>query len=390
LVFTIHLLGHVALPWHYGSEEWCGISDLPTGIHGKAGRRSMLSTREVWEKLCNDSLEKFGCCLADYVTSVSDSYLKDDVASFVDGAIKGKSGHIYNGCDWDYDKLRSSVLGDQQLQHTETGQEPYQTRQELRNSLLTKDLSNTSQKLDPTEQLEKPLEPFESDGPLVLMTGRLTPQKGVDLLLDAVPSVKKSVPDAKFLLFLLPSGDSQLSEMIDSEVRRYEDNVRVIYGRHPALYIAAHLAADVYAMPSRSEPFGISALEAMATGNPVVATRTGGLRETILDISIHREKGTGLLVPGEDVESLAESLVSLLLVTSIDHQTQIERQEVLDVANRIPIKSLRNMVTDDPMVGSKLRDNCIARVENSFRWVNAGRMALERYREAVSRTNRPA
>jgi starch synthase len=390
LVFTIHLLSHMALPWHFCSEEWCGVSDQPISQHGMVGRRSMLTTREVYEKICHGSLEKFGSYLADYVTSVSDSYLKDDVSAFVDGAIKGKSGYIYNGCDWDYDKLRSDVLSDQQFSHLGPGQKPLETRQELRNSLLTRTLSNISQNLNPDNGLEKLVEPFDSDGPLVLMTGRLTPQKGVDLLLEAVPHVKKTIPHAKFLLFLLQSGESHLEETISSTAGQHQDSVRVIYGKHPAQYIAAHLAADVYVMPSRSEPFGISALEAMATGNPVVATRTGGLRETILDISVHREKGTGLLVPVEDVASLVESLVSLLLVTSVDEQTQLNRQEVLDIANRIPVKLLRKMVLDDQRLGSKLRSNCIARVETDFRWINAGRMALERYRAAADLSNRRA
>ena len=390
LVFTIHLLSRMALPWHYGSEEWCGITDLPLGIRGIAGRKGKLTTREVWENLCHDSLEKFGSYLADYVTSVSHAYLESDVSAFVDGPIKGKSGYIYNGCDWDLDKLRSSVLDERESLLLGTGKIPHETRSGLRNALLTKAISRIGQDLKPRNAAEEAVEPFDSDGPLVLMTGRLTPQKGVDLLLDAVGDVRKSVPKARFLLFLLQSGDAQLSEMIEKIKGQQHQSTRVIYGRHPALYIAAHLAADVYAMPSRSEPFGIGALEAMATGNPVVATRTGGLRETILDISIHREKGTGLLIPEEDVKSLAESLVSMIMVASIDEQIQLGNPKALDLANRIPLTFLRKMVKDDPRLGSKLRSNCIARVENDFRWVNAGRMALERYGEATSLTRKRA
>src|SRR5437879_9777296 len=107
------------------------------------------------------------------------------------------------------------------------------------------------------------------------MTGRLSPQKGIDILLDAVPLVRKAIPETRFLLFLLPSNDSDLARTTLDKAEKYPDNVRVILGRHPSIYLLSHLAADVYAMPSRSEPFGISALEAMVTGNPVVGTSVG-------------------------------------------------------------------------------------------------------------------
>ena len=65
----------------------------------------------------------------------------------------------------------------------------------------------------------------------------------------------------------------------------------------PQRYTAlAHISADAYAMPSRWEPFGITALEAMATGNPVVGTRVGGITETVLDILDHGgRRGPGAL-----------------------------------------------------------------------------------------------
>ena len=64
--------------------------------------------------------------------------------------------------------------------------------------------------------------------------------------------------------------------------------------------------AAVVVVPSRSEGLGLSALEAMAAGKPVVASAVGGLREVV----IHEE--TGLLVPPEDPAALAAALKSLL------------------------------------------------------------------------------
>jgi starch synthase len=218
------------------------------------------------------------------------------------------------------------------------------------------------------------------------MTGRLSPQKGVDLLLEAVPLVRKVIPETKFLLFLLPSNDSDLTKRTVEKAEKYPNNVRVIFGRHPSIYLLSHLVADVYAMPSRSEPFGISALEAMVTGNPVVGTSVGGITETVLDISTNGESGTGILTPPEKVAKLAESLVSLLIVMQIDERTQQGQEDRAGVARKIPLEQIARMVVKNRSLGSKIRENCRNRVSKRFRWTNAGQMALKRYTTASSLT----
>ena len=63
---------------------------------------------------------------------------------------------------------------------------------------------------------------------------------------------------------------------------------------------------DVLAVPSSRESFGLAALEAMACGTPIVATRVGGLPELILDGE------TGMLVPPEDERAMADALLAIL------------------------------------------------------------------------------
>src|SRR3989442_13414500 len=294
LVFTVHLLSGVTLPWHYASEDWCGIRDVQYSARTNGKRVSTLKYSQVWRDVCRNSLEKFGCYAADYVTSVSHTYLTNDVHNYVGDIIRGKSGHIYNGCDWNPAEIESTVTTDfKEISPTPIDGEP--KRWDLREYLLTKGISKIgkeSETKDPARLHEDSskrengsVEAFRSDGPLVLMTGRLSPQKGVDVLLDAIPPVCRVVPETKFLLFLLPSNDSRAMSSTVGKAAKYPDNVRVIFRKHTSVYLLSHLAADVYAMPSRSEPFGISALEAMITGNPIVGSRVGGITETVFDMS---------------------------------------------------------------------------------------------------------
>jgi glycosyltransferase involved in cell wall biosynthesis len=116
--------------------------------------------------------------------------------------------------------------------------------------------------------------------PLVLFVGRLTTQKGPDLLLEAVPGILHNRGDAKVVFV----GDGDMRGGL--EQRAEELGVR-----HAVRFLGAmdacgdlinlYKSADVVCIPSRNEPFGIVVLEAWAAGKPVVATRNGGTRDII-------------------------------------------------------------------------------------------------------------
>ena len=399
LVFTIHLLGRVSLPWHYGSEEWCGIQDLQHDV--MIGRRGVFTRgyRHVWEEYCHNSLERFGCYEANYVTSVSSSYLTHDVSDYVGNVITGKSGHIYNGCDWDNEEINSMVRVDQASERPTGQNDQYLNRWDLRRHLLTQGLaqakpivegqSNLDRSQEQQDQSNRLIKPFEEDGPLVLMTGRLSPQKGVDILLDAVPRVLKALPGTKFLFFLLPSNNPDSNKSTSMVAGGYPRNVRLIFGRDRPLYLLSHVAADVYAMPSRVEPFGISALEAMITGNPVVGADVGGLRETVLDIQKYGDRGTGILTPAEDARSLSSVLISMIITMKIDESSQRGEVDMNYSVEEIPSKPIREMVGKNPRFGSMIRENGRSRVEEKFRWKNAGLLALARYAKAKQLSAKP-
>src|SRR6266571_792623 len=370
LVFTIHLLGRVSLPWHYGSEAWCGIQDLQHDV--RMGRKGVftLGYRQVWEEYCHDSLERFGCYEANYVTSVSSSYLTHDVSDYVGNAVTGKSGHVYNGCDWDNEEINSMVRVNQASERPIGLNDQYLNRWDLRRHLLTQGLAqakpivegenNFDRSQDQQDQSKRPIEPFEEDGPLVLMTGRLSPQKGVDILLDAVPRVLKAFPGTKFLLFLLPSNNPDSNKSTSMVAAGYPGNVRLIFGRDRPLYLLSHVGADV-----------------------------GGLRETVLDIQKYGDRGTGILTPAEDARSLSSVLISMIITMKIDESSQRGEVDMNYLVEEIPSKPIREMVGKNPRFGSMIRENGRSRVEEKFRWKNAGLLALARYAKAKQLSAKP-
>lgn len=359
LVFTSHLIGFKRLPWHYMSADWSGLREREGGqyiwVDGSFSFRS--GFREVWEAMSGGSFERFGSYEADFVTSVSQSYLENDVLGYVGQGIRGKSDFVYNGCDWNYQEMRKATL--KKLGLTETSDDVLPpVRSRVRSFLLEEILAEKGGR-----------DSFNRDGPLVLMTGRLDRQKGADVLLKAVPSVLEQIPESKFLLLLIPptgGGDSYARE-VRKEVGELSDNVRLAEGNSSSfVYQLSYLSSDVYVIPSRWEPFGITALEAMATGNPVVGTATGGIRETVVDILEDKGGGTGRLVPLGDSQELARGVVSLLSVMMVAEGAKGD-------PGLIAYEPLRAAVMEDPSFGAKLRERCIRRVKERFTWAHAAR-----------------
>ncbi len=134
-------------------------------------------------------------------------------------------------------------------------------------------------------------------GPVVLVAGRLEPAKGVDLALASWPQLRAHHPDAVLLI----AGDGP--DRADVE-RLAGPGVRLLGWRTDVPALCA--AADVVAVPSRHESFGIIAQEAAAAAVPVVASRVGGLPEVVLD------GVTGVLVPPLDPAALASAISALL------------------------------------------------------------------------------
>jgi glycosyltransferase involved in cell wall biosynthesis len=138
-------------------------------------------------------------------------------------------------------------------------------------------------------------------GPIALFCGRLTAQKGVEVLLNAWRTVVQRIPDARLLI----AGDGPERERLEGDAP-------------PGVSFCGRLAHDeidriaasawIQVVPSIGfEPFGLVAAEAMMRGTAVVCSRVGGLPEVVQD------EITGKLVPPGDSEGLAATMIAMLL-----------------------------------------------------------------------------
>ncbi len=138
--------------------------------------------------------------------------------------------------------------------------------------------------------------------PIVGNVAALVPHKGQRYLVDAAALVLQHIPDARFLI--VGSGELELSLQHQIKQRYLERHV-ILTGFRPDI-LSLHKGFDLFVMSSVTEGLGTSALDAMACGRAVIATRTGGLSEVV----DHDE--TGLLVPVSDPKALADAIVRLL------------------------------------------------------------------------------
>jgi len=143
---------------------------------------------------------------------------------------------------------------------------------------------------------------FAEDDPIIVALGRLEPQKGHRILLEAHARVLREVPRAR----LVCVGTGALAQELRDQTRRLqiEDGVRFVgYQSNVGDWLAL---ADVSVLPSLFEGLPLVAIESLAAQRPMVATAVDGTPEVVIN------ERTGLTVPPENAQKLADALVRLL------------------------------------------------------------------------------
>ncbi len=151
----------------------------------------------------------------------------------------------------------------------------------------------------------------DSEGPLFAIVSRLAWQKGIDVALDALPAVLAS---SAAQLVTLGSGDAELERRLHELAAHFPDRVAVHTGMDEPLAHRIVAGADLFLMPSRYEPCGLSQMYSVRYGTAPVVHATGGLDDTVADFDPATGQGTGFKFAPCTAEALRDALTRAVAV----------------------------------------------------------------------------
>ncbi|MGI6632148.1 MAG: glycogen synthase GlgA [Bacillota bacterium] len=221
------------------------------------------------------SFMKAGLLFADVINTVSDTYAKEiqtpEFGEGLDGVLRSRTADLYgivNGINYH----EFNPASDPRIYA------PYNSE-------------NYDARLQNKYALQRELGLSVSEEPLLGMVSRLVDQKGLDILLRALPELmSKSIQ-----FVLLGSGDARYEQEFRDLADRYKGRVYVTIGFNGVLAQKIYAGSDIFLMPSRFEPCGLGQLIAMRYGSIPVARKTGGIGDTVRDYDDATGTGTGFL-----------------------------------------------------------------------------------------------
>jgi D-inositol-3-phosphate glycosyltransferase len=163
---------------------------------------------------------------------------------------------------------------------------------------------------------------IDPDEKVLLQLGRMVPRKGIDNVIRSLAKLKER-SGQKVKLLIVGGNKEHMEESVCPEYRRLVEIAKLL-GVADLVQFAGkkrreslkfyYAAADVFITTPWYEPFGITPLEAMACGTPVIGSNVGGIKYSVVD------GVTGALVPPNDPQLLAEKVNELICDESILHQ----------------------------------------------------------------------
>jgi starch synthase len=273
-VFTIHNLGYQGL-FSQEAMRYLGIGweyFTPEGI-------------EYWGKV---GFLKAGLVYSDVITTVSKTYSREvqtkEYGLGLDGVLAKRAGDLYgivNGIDSaEWDPGRDASIAKRYTAARPAG------------------------KAACKQKLLKAVGMPARDAPLVGMVTRLAAQKGLDLVVEALPELMS----LGIQLVVLGTGEEQYQRILAEAAARYPRQMFVLLGYDDRLAKRIYAGCDLFLMPSQYEPCGLGQLIALRYGTVPAVRRTGGLADTVQDYVPKTGRGTGFVFNGYTAQALVECL----------------------------------------------------------------------------------
>jgi len=260
-IFTIHNLAYQGV---YSSDTFFSLN-LPQTLWHMDGL----------EYYGNMAFIKGGLAYADWLMTVSPTYAQEiqmpDFGFGLDGLLRHRAEQlsgIINGIDTnEWDPATDPAL------------------------VKNFDIDDFADKTANKTALQKELGlPICATTPMLAFIGRLVWQKGIDVLLDALPELLQS----DIQCVVLGSGDSTEEQRLSELVARFPDKLAIYIGYDEPLAHRIEAGADMFCMLSRYEPCGLNQLYSLRYGTVPIVRRTGGLADSVVDAR-EGARGTGFV-----------------------------------------------------------------------------------------------
>ena len=153
--------------------------------------------------------------------------------------------------------------------------------------------------------------PQEKSIPLLGMISRLVEQKGLDTILDALPTLLQ----LPIQIVILGTGEQHFEALLTQLAIKFPDKLKVIIGYDECLSHRIEAAADIYLMPSKFEPCGLNQLYSLRYGTLPIVRNVGGLADAVIDTtksSIENHTATGFYIKDDSPSSLLSSVQSAI------------------------------------------------------------------------------
>jgi starch synthase len=248
------------------------------------------------------SLMKAGLVFSDWINTVSPTYAEEICTA--------EYGYGYAGILQSYSHKLRGIINGIDTQTWDPASDPHL----VAHYTADKGLQGAKQKNRAAllQALGADKQAASDNAPLIGFVGRLVYQKGIDLLLEAMPTVLQQT-SARFAI--IGSGEQTLEQGLQDIQQNYPGRVFVYLGYSECNAHLLEAGSDLFVMPSRYEPCGLNQLYSLRYGTVPVVRRTGGLADTVVDTderSIRDGTATGFVFDEASPAELASTLLRAL------------------------------------------------------------------------------
>lgn len=317
IVLTLHNVGYQGI--------------FPGADFPRTGLAPSLFTPKTLEFHGSVNLLKGGIVFADYVTTVSPTYAREILTPEFGFGLDG----VLRGCE----HRLTGILNGIDIEQWNPETDPYLPAHYSVTNHAGKNICKGS--------LQREFRLPEKDVPLVSVIARLTSQKGSDLIGNIIPDLMTQ----EVQLVVLGTGDPAHEKRFRMLQKRFPQQFGLVIGFDEGLAHRIEAGADIFLMPSRYEPCGLSQLYSLRYGTVPVVRKTGGLADTVVPFTpqdLQAGRATGFHVE----DPTPEALLTVLIRAVTLYQDRATWQQLVEAGMNTDVSWVRSAQAYDRLFAS--------------------------------------